>query len=138
MNVSFKPDQPLPLLTANPGLERDAEGTCPMREVLDRIGDTWTALVIISLTARPMRFNALKRSIEGISQRMLTVTLRSLERDGLVRRTVRPTTPPEVEYSLTELGLSLANPLGALGWWAATNRCAMRRAREAFDLERAP
>lgn len=137
MNASFKPSQPLPVLTANPGFEPDDKGGCPIREVLDRIGDTWSVLVIINLAPQPMRFNALKRAIEGISQRMLTVTLRSLERDGLVRRTVRPTTPPEVEYSLTELGVSLAAPLGALGMWAAANRCAMRQARDAFDLEQA-
>jgi DNA-binding HxlR family transcriptional regulator len=133
MNVPSKPSQPSPALTINPGMEPDGEGSCPMREVLDRIGDTWSVLVIINLTAQPLRFNALRRTIEGISQRMLTVTLRSLERDGLVRRTVRPTTPPEVEYALTELGLSLAGPLGALGNWAAANRCVMRQARETFD-----
>lgn len=138
MNVLFKPPAPLTVLLSNPGFEPDGEGGCPMREVLDRIGDTWSVLVIVSLKSQPLRFNALKRSIEGISQRMLTVTLRSLERDGLVRRTVKPTTPPEVEYSLTELGLSLAVPLGALGNWAAVNRHAMRQAREAFDLERVP
>src|SRR5262245_14596110 len=111
MNVPFK--APAPELMSNPGFEPDGEGGCPIREVLDRIGDTWSVLVIINLKAQPMRFNALKRMIEGISQRMLTVTLRSLERDGLVLRTVRPTTPPEVEYSLTELGLSRAVPLDA-------------------------
>jgi DNA-binding HxlR family transcriptional regulator len=129
MNVGFRPVPPQP----DPGFEPDGEGGCPMREVLDRIGDTWSVLVIINLKPRPLRFNALRRSIEGISQRMLTVTLRSLERDGLVRRMVRPTTPPEVEYSLTELGLSLAAPLGTLGAWAASNRAAMRAARNDFD-----
>ena len=132
MNVSFKPAASVPV-TANPGFEPDGEGGCPMREVLDRIGDTWSVLVIINLKSRPLRFNALRRSIEGISHRMLTVTLRSLERDGLVSRTVRPTTPPEVEYALTELGYSLALPLGALGCWAAENRGLLRQARAAFD-----
>ena len=94
MNVSFKPDASLPLLLANPGFEPDGEGGCPIREVLDRVGDTWSVLVVINLKAHPMRFNALRRAIEGISQRMLTVTLRSLERDGLVRRHVRPTLRP--------------------------------------------
>ena len=139
MNVSFKPDAAdaaLPVLNANPGFEPDGEGGCPIREVLDRVGDTWSVLVIISLKAQPMRFNALRRSIEGISQRMLTVTLRSLERDGLVGRTVRPTTPPEVEYWLTELGHSLAGPVDALGRWASANRSHMRRARVAFDNAR--
>jgi DNA-binding HxlR family transcriptional regulator len=132
MNVSFKPAAPVPV-TANPGFEPDGEGGCPIREVLDRIGDTWSVLVIINLKSQPLRFNALRRSIEGISQRMLTVTLRSLERDGLVSRTVRPTTPPEVEYALTELGHSLASPLAALGCWSAENRGLLRQARAAFD-----
>jgi DNA-binding HxlR family transcriptional regulator len=133
MNISVKPAIPLPSMLSNPGCQPDEEGGCPMREVLDRIGDTWSALVIINLKAQPLRFNALRRSIEGISQRMLTVTLRSLERDGLVSRTVRPTTPPEVEYALTEFGRSLAVPLEALGCWAAENRSALRRAQLAFD-----
>jgi len=132
MNVSQKPAASVPLLQANPGFEWEA-GSCPVRDVLDRVGDTWSLLVIINLQAAPMRFNALKRSIEGISQRMLTVTLRSLERDGLVARTVRPTTPPEVEYALTALGQSIAVPIGALGVWAAQNRDLLRDARQKFD-----
>lgn len=132
MNARFEP-VPAPRAKCAPGMQADENGSCPMREVLDRIGDTWTVLVIINLQPGPMRFNALKRSIEGISQRMLTVTLRSLERDGLVRREVRPTMPPEVEYSLTDLGLSLAVPLDALGHWSVANRASMRRARAAFD-----
>jgi len=122
-----------PALAASPAFAPDDAGSCPIREVLDRVGDTWSMLVIVNLQERPVRFNALRRAIEGISQRMLTVTLRSLERDGLVRRTVRPTTPPEVEYSLTELGHSLAAPMAELAMWAARNRPAMRAARQAFD-----
>jgi DNA-binding HxlR family transcriptional regulator len=122
-----------PLLHAAPGFEKDENGSCPMRDVLNRVGDTWSLLAIINLQPAPMRFNALRRSIEGISQRMLTVTLRSLERDGLVSRTVRPTTPPEVEYALTALGRSIAVPVGALGLWAAENRDSLRDARLAFD-----
>ena len=129
--------QSQPLLNASPGFESDGNGGCPMREVLDRVGDSWSLLVIINLKERPVRFNALRRSIEGISQRMLTVTLRSLERDGLVTRTVKPTTPPEVEYALTELGRSIAGPIGALGAWAAENRDRMRAARDAFDANAA-
>ena len=132
MNVSRKTEAAEPLLQSTPGFVQDSEG-CPIREVLDRVGDTWSLLVIINLQERPVRFNALRRSIEGISQRMLTVTLRSLERDGLVRRTVRPTTPPEVEYALTEIGHSLAQPVSALGGWAACNRDRLRLARAAFD-----
>lgn len=123
----------VPLLHTTPGFATDADGNCPIREVLDRVGDTWSILVILNLQPASMRFNALKRAIEGISQRMLTVTLRSLERDGLVSRTVRPTTPPEVEYALTGLGLSLAVPIAALGAWAAGNRDNLRSARAAFD-----
>jgi DNA-binding HxlR family transcriptional regulator len=122
-----------PLLHTGPGFEKDETGNCPMRDVLDRIGDTWSLLAINSLQEGPVRFNALRRSIEGISQRMLTVTLRSLERDGLVSRTVRPTMPPEVEYALTDLGRSIAVPVRALGLWAAENRDMIRAAREAFE-----
>lgn len=133
MNATAKPGSPVPLLHTHPGFEWDGSGSCPVRDVLDRVGDTWSLLVIINLQPRPMRFNALKRSIERISQRMLTVTLRSLERDGLVRRTVRPTTPPEVEYALTDLGQSIAIPIAALGVWASQNRDLLRSARERFD-----
>ncbi|MEO5324235.1 helix-turn-helix domain-containing protein [Mesorhizobium sp. CC13] len=133
MNAPARPKETAaPLLHATPGFESDGR-SCPIRDVLDRVGDTWSLMVIINLQEQPVRFNALKRAIEGISQRMLTVTLRSLERDGLVRRTVRPTMPPEVEYGLTELGQSIAVPIGALGGWAAANRDRMRSAREAFD-----
>lgn len=125
-----------PLLVHDPAFQIDAEGRCPMREVLDRVGDTWTLLVIVNLQERPQRFNALKRSIENISQRMLTVTLRSLERDGLVQRTVKPSTPPEVEYALTDLGHSIAVPIAALAAWAVENRDAMRAARIRFDTRR--
>jgi len=133
--VAGRPENeaPAPLLQASPGFAEDGKGGCPIRDVLDRVGDTWSLLVIISLQPAPMRCNALRRSIEGISQRMLTVTLRSLERDGLVSRTVRPTTPPEVEYALTALGRSIAVPIGALGDWAAQNRGQLASARAAFD-----
>ena len=133
MNVKADPSATIPLLNSHPGFEPDGSGGCPMREVLDRVGDTWSLVVIINLQERPVRFNALRRAIEGISQRMLTVTLRSLERDGLVRRTVRPTTPPEVEYALTDLGQSMAVPIGALGAWASLNRDRIRTARASFD-----
>lgn len=135
MNAPAKASAAVPLLHTTPGFEADGGNTCPIREVLDRVGDTWSILVIINLQEHSVRFNALKRSIEGISQRMLTVTLRSLERDGLVTRTVRPTTPPEVEYGLTELGQSIAVPIASLGNWAASNRDRMRQARETFDLD---
>ena len=134
MNARTNASTAAPMLdSSHPGFRPDEDGNCPIREVLDRVGDTWSLLVIINLQAAPTRFNALRRSIEGISQRMLTVTLRSLERDGLVSRTVRPTTPPEVEYALTELGHSIAVPVGALGIWAARNRDALKAARSRFD-----
>lgn len=133
MDAHVKTGDAAPLLQTHPGFERGANGSCPMRDVLDRIGDTWSLLVIINLQPAPLRFNALKRSIEGISQRMLTVTLRSLERDGLVRRTVRPTTPPEVEYALTDLGQSIAVPIAALGLWAQRNRPLLEEVRARFD-----
>ncbi|PSJ59674.1 winged helix-turn-helix transcriptional regulator [Pseudaminobacter soli (ex Li et al. 2025)] len=137
MDVNVKTEGAAPLLHTHPGFERGANGSCPMRDVLDRIGDTWSLLVIINLQPAPMRFNALRRSIEGISQRMLTVTLRSLERDGLVRRTVRPTTPPEVEYALTDIGQSIAVPIAALGLWAQRNQPLLQQARERFDATNA-
>ncbi len=125
----------LPILADTAGFAEDENGTCPIREVLDRVGDTWSLLVILNLQQGTVRFNALRRLIEGISQRMLTVTLRSLERDGLVLRTVRPTSPPEVEYSLTALGLSLAKPIDSLGQWAVDNRHMMREERARFDAQ---
>ncbi|PYE89755.1 winged helix-turn-helix transcriptional regulator [Phyllobacterium leguminum] len=133
MTISTKAEEGAPLLSTTPGFEPDGDGGCPIREVLDRVGDTWSILVIFNLQEHPLRFNALRRCIEGISQRMLTVTLRSLERDGLVARRVKPVSPPEVEYSLTELGASLAGPIDALGSWGARHRAALRAARAAFD-----
>lgn len=106
---------------------------CPVRDVLDRLGDAWSYLVVLQLTGGAMRFNALKRAVDGISQRMLTVTLRSLERDGLVRRTVFPTTPPQVEYALTDLGHSLAEPMAVLTRWAGAHHAAIRAARAVHD-----
>ncbi|ODT17570.1 MAG: HxlR family transcriptional regulator [Kaistia sp. SCN 65-12] len=111
---------------------------CPVRDVLDRLGDAWSYLVVLQLTGSAMRFNALKRAVDGISQRMLTVTLRNLERDGLVQRTVFPTTPPQVEYRLTELGHSLAEPMAVLTRWAGAHHDAIRAARAAHDAARAP
>lgn len=106
---------------------------CPVRTVLDRLGDAWSFLLIIHLGEGPQRFNALKRRIDGISQRMLTLTLRKLERDGLVSRQVHPTTPPQVEYALTTLGCSLSAPINALTTWAAEHQHAIDAARTAYD-----
>ena len=102
-------------------------------EVLSLIGDKWTVLVVNLLGEGPKRFNEMRREIGRISQRMLTLTLRALERDGLVIRTVHPTVPPSVEYRLTELGQSLRVPLRAVGDWAVVNQHAMAEARGRFD-----
>ena len=102
-------------------------------EILARIGDKWTVFVVELLRDGPMRFNELRRAIGGISQRMLTLTLRGLERDGLVTRTVFPTIPPRVDYELTRLGNTLYEPLAAIGTWAREHRLAIAQARKAFD-----
>ncbi len=110
-------------------------GDCrAISEVLSRIGDKWTVLVVNFLGGGPKRFNEIKREIGGISQRMLTLTLRALERDGLLTRTVHPTVPPSVEYALTDLGRSLRTPVQALGEWALRNQTAMADARRRFDV----
>jgi len=106
---------------------------CPTRNVLDRIGDKWSILIVMTLAERKRRFGELRREIPDISQRMLTQTLRDLQRDGLVSRHVFPTNPPSVEYRLTELGTSLLVPMAGLVRWADTNHAAIRLAREAFD-----
>lgn len=104
-----------------------------MREILSRVGDKWSILVVMLLSERPWRFNELKRSIEGMSQRMLTLTLRNLERDGLVTRTVYPTVPPSVEYALTPLGVSLCGPVSGLGRWAQEHNGQIDAARRRYD-----
>jgi DNA-binding HxlR family transcriptional regulator len=102
-------------------------------EVLARVGDKWTVLVVSTLGDGPKRFNELRRALGSISQRMLTLTLRALERDGLVTRTVFPTVPPRVDYELTRLGRSLLEPVSALGLWARQNRASIQDARRRFD-----
>jgi DNA-binding HxlR family transcriptional regulator len=102
-------------------------------EILARVGDKWTVLVVSTLGDGPKRFNELRRALGSISQRMLTLTLRALERDGLVTRTVFPTIPPRVDYELTKLGRSLLEPVSALGSWAIKNRPAIQNARQRFD-----
>ena len=103
-------------------------------EVLSRVGDKWTILVVGELGNGTKRFNELRRSLGSISQRMLTLTLRGLERDGLVTRTVFPTVPPRVEYELTQLGRSLLKPVSAVGLWARENRAGIEAARQRFDM----
>ncbi|MDG4878518.1 helix-turn-helix domain-containing protein [Mesorhizobium sp. WSM4935] len=102
-------------------------------QILDRIGDKWTVMVVGALSNGPLRFNAIMREIGGVSHRMLTLTLRGLERDGLVTRTAYATIPPKVEYELTELGRSLIEPLRVLATWAIKHRPAMERARAKFE-----
>jgi DNA-binding HxlR family transcriptional regulator len=111
-----------------------------IREVLDLVGDKWSLQLIRHLSDGPKRFSELKRTVEKISQRMLTLTLRGLERDGLVSRTVYPTVPPRVDYELTALGRTLREPVNALAIWAGKNRERMQSARDAFDsrADRAP
>lgn len=107
---------------------------CPaIREVLNRVGDKWSVQIVGLLGDGPMRFSELRRSIEGISQRMLTLTLRGLERDGLIERTVFPEIPPRVEYELTRLGQTLLDPIRGLAEWAGDNRTSIQAARERFD-----
>lgn len=101
--------------------------------VLSRVGDKWSVLVIMMLADGPKRFNELKRMINGISQRMLTLTLRGLERDGLVTRTIFPTIPPRVDYELTDLGRGLSQPVEALGKWAMDHLPQIEAARSRFD-----
>ena len=120
-----------------PHLPSDAEvyqGNCPTRAILDRIADKWTTLIIgILAQSETRRFNELKRTIGGISQKMLTQTLRDLERDGLVTRTVYPEIPPRVEYRLTTLGKTLCGPISALTQWAHDHIEEVKRAQIEFD-----
>ncbi|QPK17093.1 winged helix-turn-helix transcriptional regulator [Pectobacterium versatile] len=114
----------------------NTEGCQTTREILNRIGDKWSLYIIASLANGKLRFNELRRNIEGISQRMLTLTLRGLERDGLLTRTVYPTIPPRVEYELTELGRTLLEPVMALVNWANDNRFTISEAHKRFDETR--
>jgi DNA-binding HxlR family transcriptional regulator len=103
--------------------------------LLSRIGDKWTVLVVTTLAEGPRRFNELRREIPSVSQRMLTLTLRNLERDGLVSRTVTPSIPPRVDYALTDLGQSLQKPITGLARWALDNVGAIHEAQAQFDTE---
>ena len=104
-----------------------------MHEVLALVGDKWTVLIVLALQERTVRFNALRKSIQGISQRMLTLTLRRLERDGMLIRTLHPTVPPKVEYQLSALGRSLLPPVLALADWAESHRHDISVSRLTFD-----
>jgi DNA-binding HxlR family transcriptional regulator len=117
----------------SPGITHVPDSCRPATEVLQLIGDKWSVLIVIQLHDGAKRFSELRRAIPKISQRMLTLTLRGLERDGMVSRTVTPSIPPRVDYELTRLGLSLQKPIWELGQWAVDNHAAIVRARAAYD-----
>ncbi|SNR93020.1 MULTISPECIES: helix-turn-helix domain-containing protein [unclassified Azospirillum] len=110
---------------------------CPVRDVLDQIGDKWSSLILLTLADGPQRFSQLHRCVPDISKRMLTQSLRNLERDGLLIRQVFPTKPPAVEYRLSPLGQGILAPLGALVGWAEQHHDAIRQARRDFDVREA-
>ncbi|WP_249401871.1 helix-turn-helix domain-containing protein [Streptomyces sp. YIM 121038] len=115
----------------------DTREDCQVRQILDRIADKWSLLVIALLDQRRLRFTELRREIDGISQRMLTVTLRQLERDGLVRRTVHPVVPPRVEYELTPLGGTLHHTIQSLVTWTEEHQNEIAAARSSYDARAA-
>ncbi len=115
----------------------DVMSGCRIREILERVGDKWSLQVIFHLGAGAQRFTGLKRSIDGVSQRMLTVTLRGLERDGIVSRTMYPVIPPRVEYALTPLGATLLDAAGTLVSWADAHLAEVDAARAAYDARAA-
>lgn len=112
----------------------DTREDCDVRQILDRIADKWSLLVIALLDRQTMRFTELRRAIDGVSQRMLTVTLRHLERDGLINRTVYPVVPPRVDYALTDLGCSLHEVIKSLVVWTETHQREIAAARTAYDV----
>jgi len=121
-------------LTHTTGTTRVEETqSCEIRDLLDRLGDKWSLLVVELLGEGTRRFSELRRAIDDISQRMLTLTLRRLERDGLVRRTVHPVVPPQVDYDLTDLGVTLLDAVAPLVAWARQHRDRVATARAAYD-----
>src|SRR6266481_9639776 len=109
---------------------------CPTRQILDRVGDKWAVLILLLMRDEPMRFNALRRAIEGISQKMLSQVLKSLERDGLIRRRVIATVPVTVEYSITPLGATLSKAVDPLREWAESNLKEVLNAQRRYDAQR--
>lgn len=123
--------------TASPDGRYDVlAAACPTRQIINRIGDRWSLLVLYALEARTLRFQELRRAVDGISQKMLTQTLRGLERDGLLTRTVYASIPPRVDYALTPLGQSLSERITAIRIWAYNNIENIAGARAAFDKQR--
>ena len=116
-----------------PGINSETNQCRAVADVLARIGDKWTVYIVGLLSNRPMRFSEIRRAVSAISQRMLSLTLRGLERDGLVTRTVTPSIPPRVDYELTAAGLTLIEPLKAVGIWALANRNYIEESRVKFD-----
>jgi DNA-binding HxlR family transcriptional regulator len=123
-------------MTAN--ADQPADGAAPVRDVLERIGDKWSVIVICRLDGPPRRFNELRRRTEGITPRMLSVTLHRLERDGLVTRTVFPTVPPQVEYALTDRGRSLHDVLAQLVEWTSVHLNGIQQSRSDYDSKSSP
>jgi DNA-binding HxlR family transcriptional regulator len=123
--------------TCVPGDNQDEDDDCPLREVLDRISGKWSVQIIVAASRGAVRFTELERMIDGVSRRMLTLTLRNLERDGLVVRKVYPTVPPKVEYTATPMAMELFESLIALTEWASRHRGTIVAAREAYDREHA-
>ena len=124
-------------VTDRPHLDHQSSDCRAVSTVLARVGDKWSVLIVALLGDGPKRFNEIKRMVGGISQRMLTLTLRGLERDGLVTRTVTPTIPPRVDYELTDLGRSLCEPVQALNTWAVDHIARIDQARTEFDRRQA-
>ena len=122
-----------PRAAATDGAAHSPSACRSVTPVLNRVGDKWSMQIVMALSDGPRRFSQLKRDIDGVSQRMLTLSLRGLERDGLVSRTVTPTNPPRVDYELTELGVSLRAPVRALGQWAMAHIACIRAAQQRFD-----
>ncbi|MCY7339247.1 MAG: helix-turn-helix transcriptional regulator [Sphingomonas bacterium] len=120
------------LAPPDPG-PHDSSACRQVTPVLNRVGDKWSMQIVMALSRGSRRFSELKREIDGVSQRMLTLSLRGLERDGLVSRTVTPIIPPRVDYELTELGISLRAPVKALGEWAIAHIGCIRAAQERYD-----
>src|SRR3954447_9545853 len=112
------------------------EEACPLREVLERVGSKWSVQILVATVRQPIRFTELERSIEGVSRRMLTLTLRNLERDGLLKRTVYPTVPPKVEYEATPMARELHGHLNGPTSWAERHRTDVAAARRAYDARR--
>ena len=123
----------VPIHSATDGPCLQSAGCKNVAPVLNRVGDKWSMLIVMILSSGPKRFSELKRAIDGISQRMLTLSLRGLERDGLLTRTVTPSIPPRVDYELTELGISLREPVKGLGDWAIAHIACIRAAQQRYD-----